>query len=1202
MGKERVLKFRINSGTGGPRHKQWSKLNMKRKKRLVRTKLNQLERKVGMSSRQLKIDDFSHVVSLVYSELPYNPNGHHCSCNCLEEFNNDIGLVVSGQTVGKVLHERGSLPRSLVNAESLSELNYSDVSKQENIDQDGESFIENGISRKKCACEFSNCIAYHIQYKCDISSSADSERKCSCSSSCTKCNAKHFSNAAGNRKLSTFSLHSKAETSTNCNDPYCNKCNAVDKAEQIDRVIKARQRGSLVSQMLGLKHQYHNFSEKIDTKEYMTIQAKVKRKYKKAKVWHTLALEMTDSLKTLKVKEMYYRDKMDQIRSGPKHNDASDTNRSESTDSQGSTVDTDRINTFIEDLKEDYIKTVIGLQSDSSGVQMGSDQPDLVHQTQAWTDDLKTDDNKFPSSAEISEQNENGLYVFPGFTPRVQGNDFRNRISRSVSQSPRKIMPLSTLFEENESIASDAEIDNENETVNETKNGSYLRESGTFNLQDSNKSGLSTAAGGGNARTDIASAESGDNNRRSDYDILWINPLFDDMTPFEDDNDNELEDIFSKTWPLPSMLMYGSNWSFEFGYETSPESTSSMGQQNSPGSLYLDFHDKVQQRPYTISSALIEKYHNDPVTRLTHRLDSGLRFGRSSPENSSEKEEWLADFKEKLTEQQRKALDLPEEEYHSPLSERQQRFGKSIQQAIREQVINSASPMQSQTRNKEEVGIGMENGEQDGLRSGLLETVSSMNIPTDQMEHSRSSQLDHSLGQEKYLNELHSPTRFIQIGGRQHVVPKKTFLGLNALRNMASKHQTLSALARRSEENYQVSDGIDKLNTYRQSEAEAKVKAEKLNSNDIETRTPGTVDDTYRNGESVQCYMSEKFDKENTENEKASQSEDDLKELRKEAQLAENKKIANRLNFDYDMTRDLRHLIIQQQISRSPATSYFSVIPPYLQRKWQHRIKRGFMRGVYEQKLAERDIEKVEKITNQEIHRDNIHKENLVKVYLPQTSKANSPSSSRSSSRPLSRVNSKMSSRKSSLPNIETVKIRKSSRRLSSVDVRDAQDTESRRRLSSFDARNVRGIQPLPFDQLLHKLEEEVDNDPNAPGNEDSLIDAFTRLDDRHKHSEKDAMHRNVIRLATNKSVPRKASIAMEIGTSRTENSVSPLPTNRSEGRDVGDEYIPKLARNGHRNSISLVQNIAGATIKFRRASDSSVGSISERRVLPPIS
>ena len=75
--------------------------------------------------------------------------------------------------------------------------------------------------------------------------------------------------------------------------------------------------------------------------------------------------------------------------------------------------------------------------------------------------------------------------------------------------------------------------------------------------------------------------------------------------------------------------------------------------------------------------------------------------------------------------------------------------------------------------------------------------------------------------------------------------------------------------------------------------------------------------------------------------------------------------------------RDMRFLILNQSTSRPVSYSYFNPAPPYLRTKWQQRIKRGFLRGVKEQKVHEVQLEKVEDVTFKTLNRDEIHKVTL---------------------------------------------------------------------------------------------------------------------------------------------------------------------------------------------------------------------------------
>eukprot|EP00794_Sanderia_malayensis_P005260 gene5260-5924_t len=1131
----------LSEEVGKPRHVQWIKMSKKRKRKLIQRNLKALEKKAKKKSLHLGLDDYSHVESLVYSQLPFNPNGHHCSCNCLEEFERAPDIGINGLSFSKGIDA---------------------LRREETSDNVG---TVDGISGRDSEQGFSTCGSSNI-----IRGSGASMRV-----------------GEGKKSFATDSGVRSRQTCSKCKYASCGNNNRkLSQPNDGSRLISAKQDGSLRSKIFALKQKIREYTEEIDYRDRVSVQAVVNRKYSMAERQQLEALKLSDELRALKVKEMFYRKENKELkqRVGGKDGDARLGN--DGGDETGGAIESaNSRNDNDNDGLENELACESWLRSSNSS-SFGRAVIQSVEEVNGCDVNGKGRTGKGLST--YSSQSDNGpnprapgMQLLPALIEEeedtvhsvAEGRAWRNfGLSYEQKSASYDILWINRC--DNDDDYEDYSDDDEDELTM------------TWPMLQKNEASFSFPLGELEGERPIAITKSvlyesdsddltplqllpdlieedvmhsivedvalrnvglSSEQKSASYDILWINHS--DNDDYEDFNDDDKDEL-SKTWPM-------------------------LGKNQARFLSPLEEWKGERHRAVTDSAIVKADTENlTPVQRLVHRLDSGLTYGVSTSSADLIRES-LVGVKEKIDSQVLAGSQLSEDEYYRPLHERQAKLGEAITKTIREEIARKGnlvlerqnvlatdaeldredSWLQDEVKRRrdlvsDERNIELFVREAERREEAMKHEIKARSLVSP--ERSRKHEWEAESGEEetsdhgsidRNLSHTHQEKtkekkddnedggggegkinahKFANIAGKKHVVPDAKMYQLSTLKTVAQKHQTLRSLARLDEDLYTVSNGVEKLNKYRKKHVKAKIIKEA-----VEERDP--IDET----DAIALTRKEKiFSIPSPMNSKSLVESD----------MADNDKMISRLDFKYDMLRDLRFLLMNQSTSRANSYSYFRTAPPYLKTKWETRIKRGFLRGVKEQKINEKQLEKVEHVTHKHVDRNVIHSETLKRTKRQKVSVTSSQGY-------VSGQHGSDSIRRSS-----TALSRGSSRRRSSYKLPPLQLPGSR--------------SPSPMDVASYSDVSLTSRTNNALP--DNLSETFQRLSQRHKYQEKDGLLRNVVRLSAYETNDGDAGL-----NSDNWNKIMPSLTDRTmKNEDEAEKnFTPRLGFN--RRHTTFVQNIA---------------------------
>ena len=1029
--------FDAGASTENVRHTQWRKLSRKRRRALVRRTLRRLEKEAKRKSVFVGMEDYSHIRSLVFSELPYNPNGHHCSCNCLDDVAVDPELEVNGWNYGKPLRGTGlgHLSGSDVDDVTLSGHSPdSEVMRQSSAQNEREE-SGSGDPATKGTDEVDNTSLHsagnqlsNSGERCEdlnIEGGRQTREGCYCEKVIS-----HGNRGRNSIVKQMFQVGAKPRKECSSCQKFSNVITRFRNLSANRRISLAKDDGTLRSRIYALRQKLQHYSNVIERSKFLAVDERVKRKLEVADRVQKAALGLSDRMKVMKVRESYYRNENKEMR---------ERLYSESQEPEG----------------ESYAQMGIEKEKNLWSVQEEGDQ------------ELKEEDDVANMPSDMADN----------LSPKKTGW----RLTESG---------LPALIEEDE----------ENLRAVHSSDDRLKTEPKSYDILLINHSD--------NEVEDRSSAVDDDNSEDADNN--------------EDDND------FAKSWPIYKHVSpkLGSWRHHHVGSEERQKSKADISEQIS-------------------------------VIKLVHRLDSGLSFGQAGTEVLQD--ESLASRVNKVEDEKISNSYLPEEDYNIPLVERQRSFGETIRGVIRQEIYKKGHGSLDESR--------------------ILESQESQDVLEEEMQR-RKSILEESLTE--FVDEARKKNEIVEglLADRDGSTPgvrtsssensndiydyddnesessenarvkhqsAKTpeLVDLSTLRTLAQKHQTLKSLRTLDEEMYKVDDGLAKLNKYRMMEAKARSGLQ-----DRETE----ADDVLPLSKREQEY---------------SIPDPINKKSMIEERIANNNKEIAKIDYNYDLLRDMQFLILNQNTSRAVSYSYFNTAPPYLKTKWQHRIKRGFLRGVKEQKVNEIQLEKVEDVTFKTLNRDEIHKVTLKGKLNGVKSKERRTSTDSSTTSRLStgRRNSTMLTAKfdKEITSVKLPPLKLSGSGISSpVDTSFDEESESRSEL-----------------MLANK-------------GSSTLREAFKRLDKRHKFLEKAIMMNDVIKITSNV----KDSSAYD-GLGFTMNS-SRFNTNRSISEIEREERFKSRLRSNRRQSFAAVQNVA---VRDPRSGRVSVNSNERRRssVVPTI-
>ena len=1096
-----MTEYRLQSGTEKARHVQWRKLSRKRRRKLISRTLKKLEREAKRKSVFVGLDDYSHVKSLVFSELPYNPNGHHCSCNCLDDVTEDPELEVYGWNYGKMLRrvEEEGLENDADDEEgddvALSDygatLSGWGTAESRQVTSEGVSTTNKG-SNDEGAHSARSFMGGSLGLKFDSarSSNHDDNEMFRSNSESVKSTRKSIGSTASNRNVKSRSIHKgclcdrlvsrgsvarrtsiASATSKLGMSPriVCSKCkhlhSVINNFKQLNngrRISLAKDDGSLRSKIFGLRQKLRHYNDVIDRSDYLSMQQKVKRRKTIAEMQQKQALGLSDEMKLMKVKEMIYRSKNEELR-----------------------------------------KRLDGEESDNE-----------KERAEIFRDAAKAEMDE-------GENRIRRLDVRKGFmTGPYSRKGIRNRRENT----------LPALLEEDE------------EQIRETHSASGRIERRKHN---------------------------GFEEDRTSFDLLFINHSDNEVEKETADDTDDDNDDLSRSWPIYKRDSKQMDiWRFN-----------------------IDEIDEESVRSLPSQTTVITKTEReiDPVKRLVHRLDSGLSFGVSSPSREII-DETFVETKTRIDNEKLSGFVLEESEYYKPLIERQKSFGEEISSVIDEEidrianlsvekkVLRSDTLLESGQRKEllndeadkgllvddEIVGGNVEGGESDDAEVIEIEFKRLSGIISEFDEESGrpggekvdEGGLKGDAGEMELKNALSNREYSFKLGGMLHYAPGQKLVDLTTLRTLAQKHQTLKTLGRLDEELYKVSTGADKLNTYRKKTAHADI----LNE--------GTYKAVERTKEEDAVPLSAR--------EKKFTIPDPInKKSIIETEIAKNEEVISKIDFKYDMIRDLRYMMLNQHISRPFTYSYLKAAPPYLKKKWQHRVKRGFLRGVKEDKVTEKHLEKVEDVTYNLIDRSKIHKETLKKR---KTSKVESESQSARGSRAESRGETPGARRLST------------ARRSSSVASSSGKRSYTLPPLKIPSSRTPSPADHQPSSADLNYDSQLLSTRSRSFG-ADNLKTAFKKLTERHRFAEKTGMMRNVIRLSSN---TKNDHDDVMIDSDRFE-------TDRSFASNEAEDRFTSRLNTTRRKSMAAVQNYVTNDALSGRISVHSMGNGRKKSMMQPI-
>ena len=1071
--------FDVGTDTEKARHTQWRRLSRKRRRTLIRRTLRKLEEEAERKSVFVGLDDYSHVQSLVFSELPYNPNGHHCSCNCLDEIIDDPELEVYGWNYGKLLKKSELGYYSDADNDDVLLKDYSVVdigtklisentlNLSKSLDEDD---LRTGRSEPSTARSYmGGSLDMKADSNCDADKSdtftamsiRDRESTLPMEPDKLEDNAATMTIDEYDNKSIVSSRKQLSSNGENCKHQRCGSERETRQGCHCNRVVSRRNTGrsSITSEMFKVGTSAKSVCSKCQNL------LNVINKFRNLPSSRRLSLAKDDgSLRSrifgLRQKLRHYDDLIQ------RNDNLTVQKKIKRKQTIGDKVQKNALSLSdcmkLMKVKESYYRS----KSKDLEQRLSASNPDGRRSTINASEESRSWKIQMEGDNELEERDSLGSNGSGDLSPGQQINTF-NRSPRKTGRR-RLGNELPALLEEDEENM--REIHSSDGRIEHSKNDDEFHKTKKEN---------------------------------SPYDILFVNHSDneveskgkdDDDYDSEDSDGNEDNDDLVKSWPA---------------YRRD--------------SLKLDFWKIYDARKIGRRKSKADLSQEHSVRKIVHRLDSGLSFGSGDTEILHD--ESLISSVNKVEEEKISKGDLEEEEYHKPLVERQRSFGDIIRKVIRQEIQRKRSSSLDLTRKparKDEESLEQEikrrrSINEENVKEFVNEAQKKMEIVEQRLIDKDNGLIESLSG--NMNDDYHDENN--QIKNRPKLVD------LSTLRTLAQKHQTFKSLRNLDEELYEVSEGVDKLNNYRMKEAKARICKEKAMNGD----------------DSVPLSKRE---------EKFSIPDPMNKKSLLEDEIADNNKTIAKIDFHYDMIRDLRFLILNQNTSRANSYSYFKPAPPYLKTKWQHRIKRGFLRGVKEQKVNEIQLEKVEDVTYKTIDRSEIHKETLKQKLKEKKIRENevpadsSPPSRLSTTRRGSSTLSK-TNRESSAVKLPPLKL-PSSRSSSPVD-------------SLFDGNENRSRSV-------------------SVGN-DNLRKAFKRLELRHKFLEKADMMKSVIRLS---------SYAKKNRNDVTDSS----RTDRSLAESETEQRFKSRLKSNRRQSIAAVQNFASRDPMSGRV---SVNSTEKRRL-----
>ena len=1024
--------FDAGTGTESARHVQWRKLSRKRRRTLIHRSLRKLEKEAKRKSVFVGMEDYSHVQSLVFSELPYNPNGHHCSCNCLDEVVYNPELELYGWTYGKQLKSPGldylrssggdDTPLRHSSVESAVAIRSSATEDGKNETQEDDSVTMEKDQEESISSRKEPSSKLEEDRRQSRSEGTDTKQGCHCDQVVSR----------GNTSRNSITKHmiqmgaSPGAMCQNCRN-LLSAMNRLKNLPSNKRVSIAKDDGTLRSRIFALRQKLRQYNNVIQRNEYMAVQERVKRRLTIGDKLQKKALSLSDKMKIMKFRESFYWNKNKELE--------------------------ERLFADNQDI------------ADGKQIRQGTEKGNY----EIWR-------NQGAGNEELEEPD--GISDLP--------SDGVGYMSPRKAGRRRKGNELPAVIEEEEEITR----------------------------------GVHTSDG----RIEHCYGLQGDDQSKTEpkhYDILFINHSDSEVDgksnereESSEDSDNfEDDDDFARSWPTyKSDALKSGPWKY---------------------------HPATNGKREKIKDVASEQ---DSIRRLVHRLDSGLSFGPADAEILQD--EALVTSVNRVEEEKTSKSNLPEDDNGTPLVERQRSFGEAIRGVIREEIYKD------RRIDSKDVSTVFENQERQDA------TDEEINRRRRILEENLSEFVEEAQQKNKMVEELFkdrdnaSPDLRTSTGDssndiddndenedgedvefENNTAKRAELVDLTTLRTLAQKHQTFKSLRNLDEEMYQVSEGMDKLNKFRMMEAKAR-----------------TVKDK---------------DKEADEMLPLSQREQDFsipdpinRKSTIEERIMDNKKTIAKIDYNYDLLRDLRFLILNQNTSRAFSYSYLNPAPPYLRTKWQKRIKRGFLRGVKEQKVNEVQLEKVEDVTLRALDRKEIHK-----VTLKNKANGKKESSMSSGSATPSRLSTARRSSSISKLNREGTNAMLPPLKLPSSRASSSADTILEEEFGSRGGSMLANYQDATLQQ------------------------AFKKLEMRHKFLEKTAMMKNVIRLSSNvNGIDALDTFRMDSSRLDTDRALSE--------REDGERFTSRLKSN-RRQSIAAVQNIA---IRDQLSGRMSVNSTERRR------
>ena len=1102
-----MIQLGVETDTTPARHTQWRRLSRKRRRTLIKRALRKLEQEAGEKSVRIGMDNYSHVESLVYSELPFNPNGHHCSCNCLDEVRDDPELEVYGWNYGRLLKssEQGYYGD---NEEDGDDVLLSEYSATLAFGSPEKGPIRTGRSTRKSF--FDSMDGYDAQNMGDDTarSSMGGSLELKRGSETTAVQESQRKGMTDGSSLSIYSFANHKGSTETVSEAVTERID-LDKEKTFRSIYSnldtgASRNKSRAASKKGCYCDKLVVGSKTARRSIASGMSRFSSRTACSKCQHFLSAvdnfrHLNSSRQiTLAKEEGLLRSKIFGLRQQLKHYN-----------------DIIRKNDYL--TIQSKVKRKLQIRdAQQKKALMLSDNLKLMkveellyrNNNEILKERLAEEEGSTEAGDTLGEE-ETGEEYDQNFNFTFKQSGF-NRSPRKTGKSHRGT-GLPAVMEEDEEDIREGHSSNVKLPVNSVENHGVPAFDKSYDILFINHSDNEAECKSGNY-TD------GDDN----YD------------------DEDGEDVFMRTWPA-----YKRD-SLKLGF------------------WRVDGRDSVASNK---TVKLNKPIKADPVRRIVHRLDSGLSYGISSAESELVADESFLEIKAKIDEQKISGSYLPEDEYYKPLVERQRSFGDIIKNVIKKEIARRASDASGKTVNeghmsgdeeikdklKKEITRRRSLSQTEDDHKDLVEEAEKKNEKllqelrenydkgtNDVAEDASSASTPLKKISEKAEERKHEEEMGDEDIGEAVKMPKPgRFVDLSTLRTLAQKHQTLRSLGRLEEEEYKLSSGVEKLNTYRKSEAKARVKSQESQQGyHVDTELPLSAKE-------------KKFSIPAPQN----------KQSKLEEKIAENEKKISRIDFEYDMMRDLRFLVLNQNMNRAFTWSYLKAAPPYLKRKWQSRIKRGFLRGVKEQKLNEVQLEQVEDVTLKNIDRSQIHK-----VTLTNEQKKRRKSTDQSGSRALSQSS------------------RPSSRRRQSVNSTEPNISDSGYTLPPLKLPNSRESSPvLTSDDRRHST-------ANVDGAK-SLKGAFRKLSLRHKFVEKTGLMRNVIKLSSYSKNEE----------SEIEGFFMPTSDRSRAGSESEERFTSRLKQQQRRHSIAT-QNFASSDPLSGRLSVNSVDKRRKFSLMQPIS